>query len=109
MACASARIPLRSVLSNPGLNAPALPLNELSAYCAHLRSIHPAKLALDRTLLAARPSPFPLMANSLFTFMAQRYMASYALLGCQDLLKKPVNVTLTTDAAGGVIDAGLPG
>jgi hypothetical protein len=100
---------LRSVLSNPGVNAPALPLNELSAYCAHLRSIHPAKLALDRTLLAARPSPFPLMANSLFSFMAQRYVASYALLGCQDLLKKPVNVTLTIDAAGVVIDVGLPG
>ena len=49
------------------------------------------------------------MANSLFTFMAQRYVASYALLGCQDLLKKPVNVTLTIDATGVVIDAGLPG
>jgi hypothetical protein len=146
-------------LSNPGVNVPALPLNELQAqafqpapvalvplndpmtlisgadslikvnayrrgvnqphawsnrdadpfaYCANLRSIHPARLALDRSLLAARPSPFPLMANSLFTFMAQRYVTSYALLGCQDLLNKPVNVTLTTDAAGVVIDAALP-
>jgi hypothetical protein len=48
------------------------------------------------------------MANSLFTFMAQRYVASYALLGCDALLKMPVNVTLTTDAAGVAIDATLP-
>jgi hypothetical protein len=146
-------------LSNPGVNVPALPLNELqahafqpapvalvplndpmaldngadslvkvnayrrgvdqpqarsnrdadpSAYCSNLRSIHPARLALDRSLLAAEDSPFPLMANSLFTFMAQRYVASYALLGCEVLLKMPVNVTLTTDGAGVVIDATLP-
>jgi hypothetical protein len=145
-------------LSNPGVNAPALPLNELQAhafqpapvalvplndpmtqingaddllkvnayrrgvdqpqawsngeadplaYCANLRSIHPARLALDKTLLAAKPSPFPLMANTLFTFMAQRYVASYALLGCEVLLKMPVNATLTTDAAGVVVDATL--
>jgi hypothetical protein len=146
-------------LSNPGVDVPALPLNELqahafqpapvalvplndpmtldngadslvkvnayrrgvnqplarsnkdadpSAYCANLRSIHPAKLALDRSLLSAQHSPFPLMADSLFTFMAQRYVASYALLGCEVLLKMPVNVALTTNAAGVVIDAALP-
>ncbi len=145
-------------LSNPGVDVPALPLNELqahafqpapvalvplndpmaldngadslvkvnayrrgvdqpqarshkdadpSAYCSNLRSIHPARLALDRSLLAAQNSPFPLMANSLFTFMAQRYVASYALLGCEVLLKMPVNVTLMTDA-GVVIDATFP-
>jgi hypothetical protein len=47
------------------------------------------------------------MANSLFTFMAQRYVASYALLGCEVLLKMPVNVALMTDA-GVVIDATFP-
>ena len=145
-------------LSNPGVNSPALPLNELqarafqpdpvalvplndpmtlrngadslmkvnayrrgvnqpragsssdadpAAYCASLRSIHPARLALDKTWLTAAKSPFPLMANSLFTFMAQRYVASYALLGCDVLLNAPVNVTLTTDAVGVVIDAAL--
>ncbi len=145
-------------LSNPGVDVPALPLNELqahafqpapvalvplndpmaldngadslvkvnayrrgvdqplarshkdadpSAYCSNLRSIHPARLALDRSLLAARPSPFPVMANTLFTFMAQRYVASYALLGCEVLLKMPVNVTLITDA-GVVTDATFP-
>jgi hypothetical protein len=91
-----------------GVNQPQAQSNkgaDPSAYCTHLRSIHPARLALDRSLLAAHPSPFPLVANSLFTFMAQRYVASYALLGCDDLLKKPVNVTLTTDAAGVVTDA----
>ncbi|HUN94203.1 MAG TPA: hypothetical protein VMU33_19275 [Burkholderiaceae bacterium] len=143
-------------LSNPGVNAPAQPLNELQArmyqaepralvplndpmtevngdaslpkteayargvdqrrdrsaqvadateYCTHLRAIHPQKLELDKPFLAKAKSPFPLMADSLFTFMAMRYVASYDLLGCQDLLGQPVNVTLSTDAGGVVVGA----
>jgi hypothetical protein len=34
-------------------------------------------------------------------------VASYTLLGCEVLLKIPVNATLTTDAAGVVVDATL--
>jgi len=143
-------------LSNPGFDAPALPLNELQArayqaapvalvpmndpmvlvdtqqnlqkvnayrrgvhqpharsasdadsvaYCTNLRKIHPAKLKLDQTIFTGRPSPFPLMATNLFTWMSQRYVQSYANLGCDVLLKQPVNVTLTTDANGVVTDA----
>jgi len=138
-------------LSNPGVNAPAVALNELqarayqaapvaliplndpmalvddkeslakvnayrrgvrqpearsaqdadpTAYCQHLRALHPARLAEDKPYFAARPSPFPLQADSLFTFMAQRYVTTYSELGCEDLLKRPVNVTLTTSSSG---------
>jgi hypothetical protein len=74
-------------------------------YCANFRAIHPTKLALDKTLLAARPSPFPDMANSLFTFLAMRESASYTILGCQELLGKPDRVTPILNGAGVVIDA----
>jgi hypothetical protein len=62
-------------------------------------------LIRDKTQLLGIPSPLPDVANNLFTFMAQRYVASYQILGCAALLGKPVNVTLTTDANGVVIDA----
>jgi len=78
---------------------------DATRYCKNLRSIHPAKLQLDQQFLVNAPSPFPDQANSLFTFMAMRYVASYQLLNCQDLLNQPVNVTTTTDANGIVIGA----
>ncbi len=76
-----------------------------TTYCRNLRNIHPAKLKLDMPFLTAFRSPFPNMANSLYTFMAQRYVASYQILNCQGLLNEPVNVTLTTDAQGVVTGA----
>jgi hypothetical protein len=75
-----------------------------TTYCSNIREIHTDKLFLDRPYLTAFRSPFPDIANSLFTFMAQRYVASYAILQCQALLKQPVNVkliftgTVVTDA-----------
>jgi len=74
-------------------------------YCQDLRRIAPAKLALDQTVLTGRPSPFPLEANSLYTFLAQRLVATYKMLHCPLLLQQRVPVTLTTDAQGVVVDA----
>jgi hypothetical protein len=82
-------------------NADASP----TQYCANFRAIHPTRLAADKAFLAARPSPFPDLANSLFTFMVQRENASYVLLGCQGLLGLPDRITPVTDANGVVIDA----
>jgi hypothetical protein len=75
-----------------------------TTYCQNLRNLHPAKLKLDATFLKAFRSVDPAVANNLFTFMAQRYVASYQILGCQALLNQPVNVTLTT-TNGVVTDA----
>jgi hypothetical protein len=60
---------------------------------------------LDQVLLTARPSPFPDVANSLFTFLAQRFVASYDILGCANLLHLPDPITITTDAQGVVTGA----
>jgi hypothetical protein len=88
-----------------GVDQSGLTEQDPVAYCQHFRAIHPHKLELDRQFFAARPSPFPNMANSLFTFMAQRYVQSYSILGCDVLLKQPVNESLTVDGHGVVIDA----
>jgi hypothetical protein len=71
-----------------------------TTYCKNLRLIQPAKLALDQTWLVSFKSPDPAAGNSLFTFMAQRYVATYQNLNCQTLLNLPVNITVTTDAQG---------
>jgi hypothetical protein len=78
-----------------------------TTYCQNLRNLHPAKLKTDETFLKAFRSVDPAVANNLFTFMAQRYVASYQILGCQALLNLPVNVTLTT-TNGVVTDATIP-
>lgn len=76
-----------------------------TAYCQNFRKIQTAKLILDQPFLTAFRSPDPAAANSLFTFMAQRYVASYANLNCQTLLNQSVNITVTTDAKGVAISA----
>jgi len=74
-------------------------------YCRHIRKIGSGTLELDRPFFTAFRSPFPNVANTLFTFMAQRLVGTYELLNCQALLRKPDPVTLITDANGVVIDA----
>ncbi len=78
------------------------------SYCANLRNIAPTRLFQDRPYLRAFRSPSPAEANSLFTFMAQRFVASYEILDCQALLNQPVPITLYTDPNGVVIDASRP-
>src|SRR2546430_2645168 len=74
-------------------------------YCRHIRKIGGGSLILDRPFFTAFRSPFPNVANNLFTFMAQRFVATYEILNCQAFLPKPNPVTLITDANGLVIDA----
>jgi hypothetical protein len=45
-------------------------------------------------------SPDPTVANSLFTFMAQRFVASYDILGCANRVRIPDPISLTVDAQG---------
>jgi hypothetical protein len=73
--------------------------------CSNLRTIAPTRLQQDRALLTAFRSPFPDQANSLFTFLAQRFVASYEILDCQAFLNLPDPITLFTDPNGVVIDA----
>jgi len=73
-----------------------------TTYCRRLLAIGPARIQLDMQLTQGRPSPDPAVANSLFTFLAQRFVASYGAngLNCVGLLNKPDPITVTTDANG---------
>lgn len=76
-----------------------------TTYCSNMRSVARQALMADRTFFTAFASPDVTVANSLFTFMANRLSESYQNLSCQPLLGLPAPVTLTKDVNGIVIDA----
>jgi hypothetical protein len=86
---------------------PRLASASTTTYCKHLLAIGPARIQLDMQLTQGRPSPDPAVANSLFTFLAQRFVASYGAngLNCAGLLNTPDPITVTTDAQGVAISA----
>ena len=88
---------------------PARSLAEASTtqYCTNLLNIAPARFQLDAPLTKASPSPDPAAANSLFTFLAQRFVATFGTnnLNCVGLLNTPDPVTVTTDDNGVAVDA----
>ena len=78
-----------------------------STYCTHLLNAAPARLQLDMPITKQRPSPDPAAANSLFTFLAQRFVASFEAngLNCTGLLKVANPITVKTDGNGVAIAA----
>lgn len=81
------------------------------AYCANLLAISPMRMQLDARLTKVRPSPDPAAANSLFTFLAQRFVTTFEAngLGCMQLLGQADPVTVKTDANGVAISANIDG
>jgi hypothetical protein len=71
-----------------------------SAFCTNLLAVAPARLALGQARLIASSSPDPAAATNLFTFMAQRFNATWSLLTCNKLLGKPSPIVTTFDASG---------
>jgi hypothetical protein len=79
-------------------------------YCRHMLRIAPARMMNDQAMLmpdATHPtrglSPDPGVADSLFTFLGQRFVASYDILGCSAILNFPDPVSVTADATTGVV------
>jgi hypothetical protein len=80
---------------------------DTARYCRHMLRIAPARMLQDQSFLmpdATHPtrglSPDPTVANSLFTFMAQRFVASYDILGCANRVRIPDPISLTVDGQG---------
>jgi len=80
---------------------------DTARYCRHMLRIAPARMLQDQSFLmpdATHPtrglSPDTTVANSLFTFMAQRFVASYNILGCANLVHIPDPISLTVDGQG---------
>ena len=80
-------------------------------YCKHLRAISPTRMLLDAPLTMGSPSPDPAVANSLLTFLEQRFVTSYEAngLNCIQLLNQPDPITVTTDANGVAVDGTING
>src|SRR6266567_586349 len=80
-------------------------------YCANLRMIAPGRLLADMRFTLASPSPDAAVANSLLTFLEQRYVTSYEEngLNCLGLLKQSDPITVTKDANGIAIDGSING
>jgi hypothetical protein len=110
--------PMTLVNNNPSLaktnlyrlgtdQTPAQNMQQASTttYCQNLVNTGLPRIAMDRTITMNATSPDPAMANSLFTFLAMRFMQTYINLNCQNLLNKPNPVTVQTDGNGVVIAA----
>jgi hypothetical protein len=77
---------------------------DTARYCRNMLRIAPSRLLLDQAALTAWPSPVP-SASNLFTFLTQRFMASYDILGCGNLVNLPDPVSVTLDVNGVAVSA----
>jgi hypothetical protein len=77
---------------------------QTAPYCREMLRALP-KMVLDQTLDSNFPAIAPAAASNTFTFLAQRWVASWGLLNCQGLINIAAPITLTTDANTGVVTA----
>jgi hypothetical protein len=82
-------------------------------YCTNLLAVAPQRLMLDARFTKALSSPDPAAANTLFTFLAQRFVATYGAaapgLNCAKLIGPPDPINVTTAGNGVAIDATING
>jgi hypothetical protein len=77
---------------------------QTAPYCREMLRALP-KMSLDQKLESNFASLAPAAANNTFTFLAQRWVASWQLLNCESLINISAPITLTTDANTGVVTA----
>ncbi len=77
---------------------------QTAPYCREMLRALP-KMTLDQKLETNFASLAPAAANNTFTFLAQRWVASWQLLNCESLINITAPITLTTDANTGVVTA----
>jgi hypothetical protein len=80
-------------------------------YCTNLLAVSPQRMMLDAHLTKAIPPPDPAVANTLFTFLAQRFVTSYGAngLNCMKLLGQPDPISVKTDGNGVAVNATING
>ena len=77
---------------------------QTAPYCRQMLRALP-KMALDERLESRFPSLAPAAANNTFTFLAQRFVASWQLLNCQALINLSPPIDLITNPETGVVTA----
>jgi hypothetical protein len=97
----------KGVDQNPGGILPTDP----TTYCQNLVNTGLPRIQGDMNITINATSPDPAAANSLFTFLANRFMQAFGLLNCTNLLNQPNPITVQTNANGVVTAATitLPG
>ncbi|KAF9146956.1 hypothetical protein BGX30_000040 [Mortierella sp. GBA39] len=77
-------------------------LNQASAkaYCVNFGNVAPGYIQKIAKFIKGGPTPDAGAATNLLTFMGQRYAASWVNLGCDKILKKTSDITVTTDKGG---------
>ncbi len=80
-------------------------------YCTNLLAVAPQRMMLDAHLSKTIPAPDPAAANTLFTFLAQRFVATFEAngLNCMKLLGQPDPISVKTNGNGVAIDATING
>jgi hypothetical protein len=93
-------------LYRAGMDQPAASFRTFrtAPYCREMLRALP-KMVLDQKLESNFPPIAPAAANNTFTFLAQRWVASWQILNCQTLINIDAPITLTTDANTGVVTA----
>jgi hypothetical protein len=69
-------------------------------YCIRYHKVAPGYIQSIAMQMKRRPSPTPDVANNLLTFLGQRYLASWTNLGCDKILKKTSDITVTMNKKG---------
>jgi hypothetical protein len=80
---------------------------DTARYCRQMLRIAPVRMFNNQASLTAFATPVPSAANTLFTFLAQRFVASYQILNCANLILEEDPITVTTDVNGIAIGATL--
>ena len=93
-------------LYRQGVDQPAATYStfQTAPYCREMLRALP-KMTLDQAMETNFASLAPAAANNTFTFVAQRWVASWQLLNCQSLINIAAPITLTTNANTGVVTA----
>jgi hypothetical protein len=78
---------------------------DTARYCRQMLRIAPQRMLANQKALAAFASPDPGAANSLFTFLAQRFDAAYQLLDCRNLVNLADPVSVKVNGAGVAVSA----
>lgn len=97
----------RAGVSHPRITSMDKAISHQVAYCRNLREVQPARLFRNRERLAARPSPFPDIGDSAFTFLVTRFNVSWELLQCEQVIGLASPITLQQNAAGITVGATL--
>jgi len=90
----------RSEIGQPLVSGRPQASSSPQMFCQNLINIQTPFVAANEKLLAAAPSPVPLVGDTLYTFLANRLAGSFDNLNCQNFgLAQPV-VNIVTNGAG---------